>query len=193
MFENIEIAAQNNGIVLSTTGQEYEICEAFSTDYLLIDQLLVQLKISTIRYGYSVYQNKLILLKECDLDMELYDDTIRFDFNHKMIINKNDIYLLNRYLELVNESVNGIEIFVRFGKKNHLFFDYTVQGISTINHRNRLKRLAIDIEDEAMLQQRFKVLLNNTFLNKLKTYFALWKQKHQVAYELPNWFQKLYT
>lgn len=192
MFRNIEIAFITDKTVLSTSGVEYEVLIGETPHCLIVDQLLFQLKISTLKYGYAVHQNDIIFLREVIPELEILDASMRFTVTDKRIFNLNDIYLFNKFINEVSFSDSLIHLSVKWNKKLTIFSDCRSDNSQSDDHVKWLKNQLKHIKDSDVLDQRFWILLNQTFLDKLKTYVAFWKGKYNVAYDIPNWYQSLY-
>ena len=192
MFTFIEIAFLKDDVVLSTDGIEYDVLPNASPTSLVINQLLNQLKLSTIQYGFTIYQNNCLFLRENRPDLELVDDSIRFEFTPKSLLNFKDIYLLNKFLNKARLSNSLTVSYLKWGKKSILYIDITENEWHPFNYEIWLQKKYMDIKESDVLDQRFSILLNEPFLNKLKSYMLFWKSKYQIKYELPDWYQFLY-
>jgi hypothetical protein len=192
MFPLIEIALVNNGTVLSTNTAEYEILEGASVTCLIRYELLQQLKISTLKFGYCIIDNKCVFLREVNHFLELVDDTVRFDIDKNSVLNVNDIYLLNSFLRATNLSKGLVDVYAKWGKRIEWYYDIFETNQGDTYTENWFKAQFDEDADSEVLRQRFSILLNQPFLDKLKTYLALWKQRNNVVYELPSWYSILY-
>ncbi len=191
MFNVIDIALIKNNVVLSTEGDEYELLETNSPSCLIINSLLKQLKVSTLNYAYAIHKGRCLYLRELNPILELVDQTCRFDLDKKNILNVIDIYLFNMFLNLSRLSNSSVECFVKWGKKIEWYFD--------INHQNNSNELSNKVlkypltKENEIYKQRFLVLLNHSFLDKLKTSLSLWKIENNMVYDLPVWYDTLYN
>ena len=188
MFERIEVSARKDHIILASNGEEYEVLNNGSLDDLIIFHLLKQLKVSTLKYAYTIYQNECLYLREINNTLELVDQSIRFNLDNKNVLNNKDKYLIFNFLNSINLSIDLIDCYVKWGKKHEWYFD-----VSKRNTGMDLNAIfeSEDLEDD-VLKNRFSVLLNSSFLDRLKTYTALWKRENNIVYDLPNWYEKLY-
>jgi len=145
-----------------------------------------------IRDRYSIIQSELIYLRKINPYLEVFDETMRFNYSSKNIYNYNDIYLHNKLLFYLDESIYSSKFLVKWGKKNELFFDTFESASSTKGEVEDVQKLVSEFPDDVVLDSRFSILLNDAFLDKLKTYFTFWKQKHQVEVQIPSWYHSLY-
>lgn len=192
MFSYIDIAFFKDDIAFSTSGAEYDILNTKDIDSLLVFQVLKQLKISTIQYAFTIINDECFVLRKIDPELELIDSTLRFEYNRKKALNKNDLFLFNQFLEISNLNKNHALVWVKWGRKIEYYFDIVNDKNKSIEFKDWYQVYGSDVKDLVVMKQRFKILLNEPFLNKLKTYIQLWKLKYNMSYELPEWYNQLY-
>ncbi|MFK8039514.1 MAG: hypothetical protein AB8B74_14570 [Crocinitomicaceae bacterium] len=193
MFLYVEIAFVKSGIAMSISGTEYQLINNQNADCILAFQLLKQLKLSSIQYGFTIIDDTCYLLREINPELELIDGTIRFNYNDRTVLNNNDIFLFNEFLETTGIGKGNASIFVKWGKKKEYFIDVLNDEQNSVEFEAFYLNYRKSVKDPIALKQRFKILLNESFLNKMKTYIQLWKTKYNIAYDLPAWFGQLYN
>ncbi|MFK8046091.1 MAG: hypothetical protein AB8B72_11395 [Crocinitomicaceae bacterium] len=192
MFTKVEIANISGDVALSVEGIEYEILTDSKAECLLLDQVVKQLKLSRFQHAYCVINSEIIYLKVINSNLEIFDESVRFKYSAKKIININDIYLHHKLLLILSKSDYSSELYVKWGRKNELFFNTSKASNFNVDVDVLMQKLMPNSSEELTLSSRFYVLLNDSFLDKLKTYFTFWKQTNNVELNIPSWYHSLY-
>ncbi|MFD1553456.1 hypothetical protein DNU06_07230 [Putridiphycobacter roseus] len=198
MFQSVELSWQKESLALDTHAEEFTIASNFNPVDLLIYQLLKQLKINSLLTVYSFRKTAPVLLVNMPSAVEWIDETPRFKFAQQDLMNLKELFLIQKLQGVIGEET-CLDIGVEWGKKQTLIFDLkTVECMGNIQETyiKRYSNTLINTLSDGnllVLNERFKILLNAPFLNRLKTYYLFWVKKHHLNYGVPSWYEKLYA
>ncbi len=197
MFQHVELAWSNQIIGLDSAAEEFNIISDFNPADLLIHQLLKQLKINVVQTGFTFQDEKLILLQNIPETVEWVDETPRFLFPKQEVLNLKELFLFQKMKDCITAN-SQFNLGLKWGKKQTFIFELRLidQDEKNVNsfERTYINKLIDTLSngDKEVLNERFKILMNASFLNKLKTYYLFWIKKYQLNTSVPNWFEKLY-
>ncbi len=193
MFNQVNIIGHWNNIGLDDEAGEYEIYRDFDPDSLIIHCLAEQLKISVPKIGYALIDGQLALVQKIDNELEYWEDSVRFQTDLKMILNPKDFLLYEKLLSVVGRSSKIEDVRVKQGKKNELFYPAILRLKEEEMALEELQSIKDKVQPQVLevLDQRFYILLNKTYLNKLRTYILFWKKQWNIEAEIPEWFNQL--
>jgi len=197
MFDQFNIVATKNNIGLDDQAREFETRIEFDSFDLIWHSILNQLKIQIPNFGYSFIDGEVKIWQEISPEYEFWDDSVRFNLNPKSILNTKDVVIYAMLLHLFELDFQLEELMVQWGKKDQLICPVLVspnkRGIS--QNTDLVRYLTKRITDQQLndLKQRFWILLNETYLNKLKSYMLFWQKKYETTIQLPIWCERLLT
>ena len=195
MFAEYHIVARHNGVLLNRETEEFEVLPVCGVEVLIQADVFSQLKISALKFGFSLVDNRLYLMQQMEEHLEIWEDTIRFKFDARSVFNTKDLALYAMWCTCIGQRPDHDKLMVNRGGKDEVVFPVAseplVKGEQVLP--NRLMDIIRSIPKNRMtdLKQRFWILLNDTYLNKLKTYVLYWHKTHGIETNLPDWCNRL--
>ncbi len=196
IFDAVDIIHVKDSIGITATGESYALAYPFDIEILILHALAKQLKITGPAIGYAKVDNQFCLVQALDEPLEYWDESVRFQFDQKTLLNIKDLVLYTALMEKSGRGVVIEDLAIKFGKKHVLYFPLIETSTAKTNEiakRLNVYLAALKPQQVADLNQRFWVLLNDTYLNKLRTYIAFWLKSNEISCEWPDWFNKLFT
>ena len=98
-------------------------------------------------------------------------------------------------LNMVKKNVPQDQFSINWGLKNEIIFPIiSLNNQPPFKISNQLSHFLKPITNQQRedIKQRFWILLNNSYLDKLKTFILFWQQKQNINYQLPAWMDSMF-